>query len=265
MDIQKTKLEFSTQQNGGERSKHQRKNPNCSICHRPIWHEETKGRMANVCGVSCELSRRILGGGRSIEETWDLMSRNKICDWVTIEEWWRDMGHLHFPGAYLIRRSRGAKHSKQNSIWVAYAHAKRIDVEIMMEKKGRRELANGKRIGDVAKSYGINILLFQRMCGGIAKRYGLSLDQVYLEYSMAPPPSEKWADEITVQHQGQEYSIRRISKECGMSLLSIYWRWMHGMYLIDDQMSYRLSRIRTRPDARARQLQRFQEYQQWQG
>lgn len=264
MEIEKTKLEFDNARIDPN-LQGKRKNPNCVVCHRPIWHTQFRGPLSNVCGVSCSLSRKILGGGRSMEDTWELMRKNKLCEWETMEAWWRDMGHLHFPGAFLIRRNRGAKHSKENSIWVPYQIAKRVNQDMLNETKGKRLLANGMTIGQLVESYGVHITIFQRSCGGISKRYGIPIDQVYLEFGAAPPPSINWMDEISVQHQGQEYSIRRIAKETGISCIALYWRWMKGMYLIDDSISYRLSRIRTSREGRRNQLKRFQDYMDWQG
>jgi hypothetical protein len=206
----------------------------------------------------------MLGGGRSIEETWDLMKKNNLCDWFTIEDFWRSMGHSHFPGAFLVRRNRGSKHGSENSQWVGFVVAKKIDNDLKNEVKGSRQLATGQTLGEVAAMYGYKMGLFPRLCGGIAKRYGMSLDQVYLELGSAPPPIPNWQDEITVQHQGQEYSIKRISREGAISPLNLYWRWLKGMYLIDDSIAFRLQRTRTTQKGRLNQMKRLAQYDEWQ-
>ncbi len=252
-EIEKTNLSFGERE--PEKKREKKYNP-CSICGRPIWHSMA-GRYSRVCGQVCDLSRTFLGGGRPLEEVWELLRKHKLSEWESMEAWWRDMGHSHFPSAFLLRRDRGAKHCKENSFWAPYPQAKRVHTELAGEKKKKRVLPNGRTVGDCCEPYGINIYLFQRMCGGIAKKYGLTMNQVMEEFGMAPPPSPDWKDSISVHHQGQEYSIRRISKESGISFLSLYWRWMKGMFLIDDDIAHRLARTRSRRDARAKQIERW--------
>lgn len=252
-EIEKTELSFGAKPE--EEKKEKKYNP-CSICGRPIWHS-MGGRFARVCGKACDLSRTFLGGGRPLEEIWELMRKHKLCEWGTMEAWWQDMGHLHFPGAFLLRRDRGQKHSKENSFWATYPQARRVATELLATKKEARVLPNGRTVGDCCRPYGISVYLFQRICAGIGKKYGITMNQVMEEFGTVPPP-ENWQDSITVQHQGQEYSIRRISKESGISFLSLYWRWMKGMFLIDDDIAFRLARTRSRSDARRRQLQRWE-------
>lgn len=263
MGIEKSKIEFSL--HAPPESKKEVSSKFCVICWRPIWHTDRKGPYANVCGRACGLSRVILGGGRGPEETWKLMDQNKLSDWSSMEEFWRDMGWQYFPGAFLVRKNRGAKHSKENSRWVGFAEASAVKNELVNSEKAKRILPNGVVLGDIVKAYGIHIALFQRMCGGIARRFNLTLDMVYQEFGSAPPPMPNWREAITVQHQGQEYSIDRISKEAGISTLALYWRWMKGMYLIDDSIHHRLIRIRSRDDARAKQKKRFGDFQKWDG
>lgn len=228
----------------------------CSICNRPIWHS-VGGPMRRVCSEACRLSRTFLGGGRSNEDTWEQIRKHRLSDtWGTLEDFWRDMGAGYFPGAFLLRRDRSAKHSKENSFWATLAQAKQVKKDLIAATKKKTLLPSGRTIGSVSDMYGINIHIFQWICGAIAKRWGLTIVQVEEEFALAPPPPN-WQDVITVQHQGQEYSIRRLGKETGISFLSFYWRWMKGMFLIDDEIAHRIARTRVRGAARARQQEKW--------
>jgi hypothetical protein len=218
----------------------------CTVCFRPIWHQQRRGPYARNCGPICMLTRRFLGGMRSPEATWEIMRAKKLSVWNSLEEFWRDMGATYFDGAFFIRHNRGMPHGPDNSSWVHFYEAKKIQSHLARKARDAKPTGSGVPIGDIARKFGCYTFLFQRICGSISKKYSVPIDVVYDEFASVPPPTANWAQEITVYHQGKEYSLEMIAKEAKLSILGLYYRWMKGMYVIDDDMAYRLQQQRSK-------------------
>jgi hypothetical protein len=159
------------------------------------------------------LTRRFLGGMRSPEATWEIMRAKKLSVWNSLEEFWRDMGATYFDGAFFIRHNRGMPHGPDNSSWVHFYEAKKIQSHLARKARDAKPTGSGVPIGDIAKKFGCYTFLFQRICGSISKKYSVPIDVVYDEFASVPPPTANWAQEITVYHQGKEYSLEMIAKE----------------------------------------------------
>jgi hypothetical protein len=218
----------------------------CTVCMRPIWHQQRRGPYARNCGAVCMLTRRFLGGNRTPEATWEIMRSKRLCTWKTLEEFWRDMGATYFDGAFFVRRNRAMPHGPDNSAWVNYFEARKIQALLARKARDAKPTSTGVPIGDIAAKFGTYTFLFQRICGSIAKRYNVPIDVVYADFASVPPPTANWAQEIRIYHQGQEYSLDVIAKEAKVSILGLYYRWMKGMYVIDDDMAYRLQQQRSK-------------------
>jgi hypothetical protein len=156
------------------------------------------------------------------------------------------MGATYFDGAFFIRHNRGMPHGPDNSSWVHFYEAKKIQSHLARKARDAKPTGSGIPIGDIAKKFGCYTFLFQRICGSISKKYSVPIDVVYDEFASVPPPTANWAQEITVYHQGKEYSLEMIAKEAKLSILGLYYRWMKGMYVIDDDMAYRLQQQRSK-------------------
>lgn len=244
--IKKTELSFVDKAEQKSLPKEPSANRVCTVCLRPIWHQKTRGVYARNCGPVCVLTRRFLGGMRSPEATWDIMRAKSLSTWDSMEAFWRDMGSTYFEGAFLIRISRSIPHGPNNSRWVPYHEAKKVQALMARKARDSRMLPSGVQIGEVAKKFGLYTFLFQRICGSISKRYNVPIDVVYEEFASVPPPTADWKNEITVFHQGRQYTLFQIALEARVTVLGLYYRWMKGMYVIDDDLAYKLQLQRSK-------------------